>query len=48
MKVNFGGEDLGKPKSHFVGSPTVLFFGINIENLDKRWDFFPVRLEDLL
>ena len=39
MKENVGGEELGKPKSHFVGSPTVLFFCINIENLDKKGTF---------
>ena len=44
MKENVGGEELGKPKSHFVGSPIVLFFCINIENLDKNRKFFPVRL----
>ena len=47
MKESLGGEELGNPKSHFVGSPTVLFFCINIGNLDKRRDFFPVRLEDI-
>ena len=41
MKENVGGEELGKPKSHFVGSPAVLFFCINIEYLDKKEDFFP-------
>ena len=40
MKENVGGEELGKPKSHCVGSPTVLFFCINIENLDRKEDFF--------
>ena len=48
MKESLGGEELGKPKSHFMGSPTVLFFCINIENLDKKGEFFPVRLEDIL
>ena len=48
MKEKVGGEELGKPKSHFVGNPTVLFFCINIENLDKKRDFFSVRLEDIL
>ena len=49
MRENVGGEELGKPKIHCVGSPTVLFFCINIENLDKIGDpFFPVRLEDIL
>ena len=38
MKENVGGEELGKPKSHFVGSPIVLLFCINIENLDKMGD----------
>ena len=40
MKENVGGEELGKPKNHFVGSPTVLFFFINIENLGKIGDPF--------
>ena len=44
MKENVGGEELGKPKSHCVGSPTILFFCINIENLDMNKDFFPDRL----
>ena len=44
MKENVGGEELGKPKSHFVGNPTVLFFCINIVDLDKRGTFCPVRL----
>ena len=44
MKENVGGEELGNPKSHCVGSPIVLFFCINIENLDMKKDFFPVRL----
>ena len=48
MKENVGGEELGKPKSHFMGNPTVLFFCINIENLDKEREFFPIRLEDIL
>ena len=48
MKENMGDEELGKPKSHCVGSPIVLLFCINIENLDKEGIFFPVRLEDIL
>ena len=44
MKENMGDEELGKPKSHCVGSPTILFFCIDIENLDMKRDFLPVRL----
>ena len=44
MKENVGGEELGKPKSHCVGSPTVLFFCINIENLDMKRDIFPTYI----
>ena len=48
MKENVGGEELGKPKSHCVGNPTILFFCINIEDLDEGGNFSPVRLEDIL
>ena len=48
MKENMGDEEFGKPKNHCVGIPTFLLFCINIENLDKYGDFFPVRLEDIL
>ena len=43
MKVNFGRRRVGESQESFVGSPIVLFFCINIEDLDERRDFFPVR-----
>ena len=39
MKVNFGKRRVGEAQKLFVGSPTVLFFCINIEDLEEEGTF---------
>ena len=48
MKEDVGGEELGKPNIHSWAAQQFCSFCINIEDLDKRKDFFPVILEDIL
>ena len=39
MKENFGRRRVGESQELFVGSPTVLFFCINIEDLEEKRTF---------
>ena len=43
-KTNWETKWFWEAQESFVGSPTIWFFCINIEDLDKQRDFFPVRL----
>ena len=41
MKENVGSEELGKPKSHFMGNPTVLFFLYKYREYRQEEGLFP-------
>ena len=43
MKENVGGEELGKPKSHF-SQPNSFIFLYKYRESRQEGDFFPVRL----